>query len=89
MRVYGIDFTSAPGRRKPLVAVDCSLENGVLRAESSEEMTSLDELEEFLGRPGYILTSRPVSYPTKADTERRILCRILHRFAWAYSARPG
>lgn len=52
MRVYGIDFTSAPGRRKPLVVVGCSLENGVLRALSSEKMTSLDELEEFLGRPG-------------------------------------
>ncbi len=89
MRVYGIDFTSAPGRRKPLVVAGCSLENGVLRAESSEEMTSLDELEEFLARPGYILTSRPVSCLTNADTERRVSCRILHRFVWAYSARPG
>lgn len=47
-----MDFTSAPGGRKPLVAVGCELEDGVLRAESSETMTSLDELEEFLGRPG-------------------------------------
>lgn len=52
MRVYGVDFTSAPGKRKPLVAVGCTLEAGVLRAESSETMMSLDELEEFLGRPG-------------------------------------
>lgn len=47
-----MDFTSAPGGRKPLVAVGCTLADGVLRAESSEEMTSLDELETFLGRPG-------------------------------------
>lgn len=52
MRVYGIDFTSAPGKRKPLVAVGCTLEDTVLRAESSERMTSLGELEEFLGWPG-------------------------------------
>lgn len=52
MKIYGVDFTSAPGKRKPLVAVVCHLEGGVLRADSSEEMTSLDELEEFLGRPG-------------------------------------
>lgn len=52
MRVYGIDFTSAPGGRKPLVIIGCTLEAGVLRAESSEEMTSLDGLEAFLARPG-------------------------------------
>ncbi|WP_053057528.1 DUF429 domain-containing protein [Rubrobacter aplysinae] len=52
LKVYGVDFTSAPGRRKPLVAVGCVLADGVLRAESSEEMTSLEELAEFLCRPG-------------------------------------
>jgi len=52
LRVYGVDFTSAPGRRKPLVAVGCDLADGTLRAEFSEEMTSLDGLGEFLGRPG-------------------------------------
>lgn len=52
MRVYGLDFTSAPGRKKPLIALGCTLDGGALRLESAEEMTSFDELEEFLERPG-------------------------------------
>ncbi len=52
MRIYGLDFTSAPSRRKPLVALACTLEDGVLRVEDSEEMTDFAGFEEFLERPG-------------------------------------
>ena len=52
MRIYGLDFTSAPGRRKPLTAVGCTLEGGVLRVEDAEEMTGFNEFEDFLSRPG-------------------------------------
>ncbi len=52
MRIYGFDFTSAPGKRKPLVALGCELDAGVLRVEDSREMTGFAEFEEFLAHPG-------------------------------------
>ncbi|WP_273842238.1 DUF429 domain-containing protein [Rubrobacter calidifluminis] len=51
MRIYGLDFTSSPGRRKPLVAVGCSFGGGILRVERAREMRSFEELREFLRRP--------------------------------------
>ncbi len=52
MRIYGLDFTSAPSARKPLVAVGCTLDGDVLRVEGSHGMTDFGGFEEFLGRPG-------------------------------------
>jgi hypothetical protein len=52
VRIYGLDFTSAPSRRKPLVAVGCALSDGVLRAESAEEFTDFASFEGFLERSG-------------------------------------
>ncbi len=52
MRIYGLDFTSAPSRRKPLVALGCALADGVLRVEGAEEMTTLAGFEGFLEKPG-------------------------------------
>jgi hypothetical protein len=52
VRIYGLDFTSAPSRRKPLIALGCTLSDGVLRVESAEEMTDFAGFEAFLGRPG-------------------------------------
>ena len=52
MRIYGLDFTSAPSRRKPLVALGCTLEGKTLRVEDSEEMTDFAGFENFLERPG-------------------------------------
>ncbi len=52
MRVYGLDFTSAPGRRKPLIALRCTLSDGVLRVDGAERMTDFAGFEAFLKRPG-------------------------------------
>src|SRR5918992_6167714 len=52
MRIYGLDFTSAPSRRKPLVALLCTLEDDVLRVGDSEEIADFAGFEDFLGRPG-------------------------------------
>jgi hypothetical protein len=52
VKIYGLDFTSAPNRRKPLVALGCALEDAVLRVEGAEEMTHLAGFENFLRRPG-------------------------------------
>ena len=52
MRIYGLDFTSSPSRRKPLIALRCALEGETLRVEDSEEMTEFAGFEGFLRRPG-------------------------------------
>jgi len=52
MRIYGLDFTSAPGRKKPLIALGCRLQNDFLRIEDSETLTDFGGFEKFLRRPG-------------------------------------
>ena len=52
MKIYGLDFTSAPGRRKPLIALGCTLGDETLRVEDSEEMRDFAGFDEFLRRPG-------------------------------------
>jgi hypothetical protein len=52
LKVYGLDFTSAPSRRKPLVALRCRLEDGTLRVEDADTLTSFEEFEAWLGTPG-------------------------------------
>ncbi len=52
MRIYGLDFTSSPSRRKPLVALLCALEDDVLLVEGSEEITDFAGFEGFLAKPG-------------------------------------
>ncbi|HWI44535.1 MAG TPA: DUF429 domain-containing protein [Rubrobacter sp.] len=52
MRIYGLDFTSAPGRRKPLIVLCCALEGDSLRVEDSETLTDFGGFEDFLQRRG-------------------------------------
>ncbi|CAA9393592.1 MAG: Rossmann fold nucleotide-binding protein Smf possibly involved in DNA uptake [uncultured Rubrobacteraceae bacterium] len=52
MKVYGLDFTSAPARRKPLVALRCTLEEGTLRLEDADTLTNFEEFEAWLETPG-------------------------------------
>jgi hypothetical protein len=51
-RIYGLDFTSAPSRKKPLIVLGCVLEGDVLRVEDSEEMRDFAGFEKFLREPG-------------------------------------
>ena len=48
MRVYGIDFTSAPRRAKPIVCSVGSLEETELRIEAIVEWTTFDPFEQLL-----------------------------------------
>jgi Protein of unknown function (DUF429) len=52
VRIHGLDFTSAPGRRKPLIVLGCKLEGDSLRVEDSETLTDFSGFEGFLQRPG-------------------------------------
>jgi hypothetical protein len=52
MKIYGLDFTSAPGRKKPLIVLDCQLEGNLLRIENSETLTDFGGFEDFLSWSG-------------------------------------
>jgi hypothetical protein len=52
MQIYGLDFTSAPGRKKPLIVLGCQLEDGSLRIEGSQTLTDFGGFEDFLRTPG-------------------------------------
>ena len=52
MQIYGIDFTSAPRRHKPLTCAAGWLEGGVLHVTGLESWTHMDAFEAFLNRPG-------------------------------------
>jgi Protein of unknown function (DUF429) len=52
VRIYGLDFTSAPSKRKPLILVGCALEGRALRLEEAEALSSFKEFEGFLERGG-------------------------------------
>ena len=52
MKIFGLDFTSAPGRRKPLIVLGCTLEGDSLRVEDSERLTDFGGFEDFLQRRG-------------------------------------
>jgi Protein of unknown function (DUF429) len=52
VRIYGLDFTSAPGRRKPLIVLCCTLEGDSLRVEDSQTLIDFGGFEDFLQRQG-------------------------------------
>lgn len=52
VRILGLDFTSAPSRKKPLVAVVCAFDGRSLRVEEAEVMAGFEPFEAFLRRGG-------------------------------------
>lgn len=52
MRVFGIDFTSAPRRRKPITCVDCELEDDLLIVRRLIEWADFEGFEGALQEPG-------------------------------------
>jgi hypothetical protein len=52
VRIFGLDFTSAPSRRKPLIALRCELTDKVLRVEDDETLTDFGQFEAWLETPG-------------------------------------
>lgn len=52
MKVYGIDFTSTPKRRKPITCLECWLDGNRLHAGELSEWQSFEVFEDALSRPG-------------------------------------
>ncbi len=48
VRIYGLDFTNAPSRRKPLISVGRELEGRTLRVEYAGVLAGFEEFERFL-----------------------------------------
>jgi hypothetical protein len=52
VRIYGVDFTCAPRRAKPITVAVGSLKHQVLEVESVERLESFAGFESLLARPG-------------------------------------
>jgi len=52
MKIYGVDFTSAPSPKKAITCVHCRLVTSGLFLEGLESLTSFDAFENFLRQPG-------------------------------------
>ena len=52
MKIYGIDFTSAPSPKKAITYARCTLSEKGLALEQIGRLTSFDEFEDFLGQRG-------------------------------------
>lgn len=52
MRVYGLDFTSAPRTRKPITCLEAELQEGRLRQHALHHFADFNAFEAFLAQPG-------------------------------------
>lgn len=52
MRIYGVDFTSAPGPGRPIAVAECELAGDRLAVRDLLRLRSFDQLERGLERPG-------------------------------------
>ena len=52
MRIYGVDFTCAPRRAKPITVAGGTLDKDVLVLDALESLTSFTQFEALLARPG-------------------------------------
>ena len=52
MKIYGVDFTSVPSSKKAITCVQCRLDEDGLSLERFDRITSFNEFENFLRRPG-------------------------------------
>jgi hypothetical protein len=52
MKIYGIDFTSAPSSKKAITYAPCTLSEKGLFLETLGRLTSFEEFEQFLSQPG-------------------------------------
>ncbi len=50
--LFGLDFTSAPSRKKPITCAVCAMKDGLLQVKDRLKMNSFAEFEAFLRLPG-------------------------------------
>jgi hypothetical protein len=52
VRIFGVDFTCAPRRAKPITVAVAWLDKNLLAVEALEKLESFEQFEALLGRPG-------------------------------------
>lgn len=52
MKIYGLDFTSAPSRNKPITCAECELLDTLLYVQNCLKLTSFEDFEAFLRSTG-------------------------------------
>lgn len=52
MKIFGLDFTSAPSKKKAITYAQCSMDGDTLALVSFGRLTSFDEFETFLAQTG-------------------------------------
>src|SRR5712691_823179 len=52
MQIFGLDFTSSPGPRKPITCAACQLEGNLLQVHESLKIDSFTAFEVFLCQAG-------------------------------------
>jgi hypothetical protein len=52
VKIYGVDFTCAPRKAKPITVASGIVRNNALRIEAIEKLQSFEEFEALLARPG-------------------------------------
>ena len=65
MRVYGVDFTCAPRRAKPITVASGFLKKAVLQVEDVENLETFAAFEAFLQQDG--------QHPLARDAERALV----------------
>ncbi len=67
MRIYGIDFTSAPSRTKPITSAVCKLQDNHLRVQDCLKLVNFGDFEAFLRSGGSWLAALdfPFGLPSK------------------------
>jgi Protein of unknown function (DUF429) len=52
MQIFGLDFTSVPGPRKPITCAACTLQDNLLQVHDCLKINSFSAFEAFLHQPG-------------------------------------
>jgi len=74
MKIYGIDFTSRPKRRKPITCLEATLKGTHLHAEGLIEWPSFEGFETALKRPGPWIAG--IDFPFGQS------CKFIEQIGW-------
>jgi len=72
MRIYGIDFTSAPRREKPITCAAATLVDRMLHIEGLIVFETFDTFENFLGNPGPWIAAMDFPFAQPARLRRNL-----------------
>lgn len=78
MKVYGIDFTSAPSHRKPITCADCTLENGFLHLNDLKNLETFNQFDEFLANGTEWIAG--IDFPF--GQPRKLICNLGWPLSW-------